>query len=77
MKQIDFMGLRLYAYIISVLLIFISLFSLYWKGLNLGLDFTGGTVIEVKYSPKIDIAKVRKALEDEGFSFVQVQDTAS
>ncbi|SNZ12272.1 protein translocase subunit SecF [Hydrogenobacter hydrogenophilus] len=77
MKQIDFMGIRQYAYIISLILIFVSLFSLYWNGLNLGLDFTGGTVIEVKYSPKIDIAKVRKALEDEGLHSVQVQDTAS
>lgn len=71
------MGLRLYAYIISVLLILVSLFSLYWKGLNLGLDFTGGTIIEVKYPTKIDISKVRKVLEDEGLSSAQVQDTAS
>ncbi len=71
------MGLRLYAYIISVLLILVSLFSLYWKGLNLGLDFTGGTIIEVKYPTKIDISKVRKVLEDEGLNSAQVQDTAS
>lgn len=71
------MGIRQYAYVISLILIFVSLFSLYWNGLNLGLDFTGGTVIEVKYSLKTDVAKVRKALEDEGLSSVQVQDTAS
>lgn len=71
------MGIRQYAYVISLILIFVSLFSLYWNGLNLGLDFTGGTVIEVKYSLKTDVARVRKALEDEGLSSVQVQDTAS
>jgi preprotein translocase subunit SecF len=77
MKKIDFMGIRPYAYVISVILVFVSLFSLYWNGLNLGLDFTGGTVIEVKYSPKIDIAKIRSSLIDVGLSSVQVQDTAS
>lgn len=77
MKQIDFMALRFYAYVISAVLVIVSILSLYWKGLNLGLDFTGGTVIEVKYFPKVDIGKVREAVEKAGLSSVQVQDTAS
>lgn len=77
MRQIDFMSLRFYAYAVSALLVLLSFLSLYWKGLNLGLDFTGGTVIEVRYSPKIDIGKVREAIQKAGLSSVQVQDTAS
>ncbi|WP_340690504.1 protein translocase subunit SecF [Hydrogenobacter thermophilus] len=77
MRQIDFMSLRFYAYVVSALLVLLSFLSLYWKGLNLGLDFTGGTVIEVRYSPKIDIGKVREAIQKAGLSSVQVQDTAS
>ncbi|MEZ0361318.1 MAG: protein translocase subunit SecF [Hydrogenobacter sp.] len=77
MKQIDFMALRFYAYVISAVLVIVSILSLYWKGLNLGLDFTGGTVIEVRYFPKVDIGKVREAVEKAGLSSVQVQDTAS
>ncbi|ADO46010.1 protein-export membrane protein SecF [Hydrogenobacter thermophilus TK-6] len=77
MRQIDFMSLRFYAYVFSALLVLLSFLSLYWKGLNLGLDFTGGTVIEVRYSPKIDIGKVREAIQKAGLSSVQVQDTAS
>ncbi|MCS7284794.1 MAG: protein translocase subunit SecF [Hydrogenobacter thermophilus] len=77
MRQIDFISLRFYAYVVSALLVLLSFLSLYWKGLNLGLDFTGGTVIEVRYSPKIDIGKVREAIQKAGLSSVQVQDTAS
>ncbi|QWK19141.1 MAG: protein translocase subunit SecF [Hydrogenobacter thermophilus] len=77
MRQIDFMSLRFYAYAVSALLVLLSFLFLYWKGLNLGLDFTGGTVIEVRYSPKIDIGKVREAIQKAGLSSVQVQDTAS
>lgn len=77
MRTINFIGLRYYAYVISSLLVILSMLSLYWKGLNLGLDFTGGTVIEVKFSQKRSIGDVRKLLEESGFSSVQVQDTAS
>ena len=48
------------------------MFSLVTQGLNLGLDFTGGTVIEVKFDQQADLTKVRGALASNGFADAQV-----
>jgi len=61
-KMIDFTGKRKIALIFSALLIFASLASLAIKGLNFGIDFTGGTVIEVGYPQATDVEKIRQAL---------------
>ncbi|MCS6875696.1 MAG: protein translocase subunit SecF [Aquificaceae bacterium] len=76
MKNIPFMSFRLQAYIISLALVLLSLVSLFYKGLNLGLDFTGGSVLEVKFEKKVDLAQVRKTLQELGYTHFQVQDTA-
>ncbi len=76
MKTIPFMSLRYYAYLISFVLILLSLLSLSYKGLNLGLDFTGGSVLEVKFEKPVKVGDVRKLLEGAGYSHFQVQDTA-
>ncbi len=70
------MSLRLYAYLVSLLLLLLSLISLGTRGLNLGLDFTGGSVLELKFQQKISISQVRKTLEELGYEHFQVQDTA-
>ncbi len=70
------MSLRYYAYLISFVLILLSLLSLSYKGLNLGLDFTGGSVLEVKFEKPVKVGDVRKLLEGAGYSHFQVQDTA-
>jgi len=70
------MSLRYYAYLISIILLVLSLFSLAYRGLNLGLDFTGGSLLELKFEKRISIADVRKKLESLGYSHFQVQDTA-
>ncbi len=71
--KIDFMGKRRYAMILSTLLILVSLGSLFTRGLNFGLDFTGGTLIEVGYQQPVDLKTVRTALEQAGFKDVVVQ----
>ncbi|MFN3870623.1 MAG: protein translocase subunit SecF [Aquificaceae bacterium] len=73
---IPFMKLRYYAYVISIVLLLLSLFSLTYRGLNLGLDFTGGSLLEVKFEKRVEIGEVRRHLEKLGFSQFQVQDTA-
>jgi len=65
--QFDFMGQRRVAVIVSVVLLVVSVLSLAVRGLELGIDFTGGTLIEVGYQEPADIDKVRQTLTDNGF----------
>lgn len=69
---INFMRMKVPALVISTILVLGSLFSLFTQGLNLGLDFTGGTVIEVKFEQQADLSKVRTALADNDFADAQV-----
>jgi len=63
----DFMARRKLALIFSATLLLISLGALITKGLNFGLDFTGGTLIELGYSHPVNLDEVRATLEKEGF----------
>jgi len=58
-KMINFTGIRKPAMILSAVLLLASILSLFTNGLNLGVDFTGGTVIEIGYSEATDVDKVR------------------
>ena len=66
-KIYNFMGLRKYAVIFSSLLIAVSVWSLYSQGLVLGLDFSGGTQIEVGYEQPADVSALRQQLATAGF----------
>ncbi|PLW70229.1 protein translocase subunit SecF [Pseudohalioglobus lutimaris] len=68
MKTLDFMGQRKIAILFSVILLAVSIGSLATKQLNWGLDFTGGTLVEVNYSETADLNAVRGTLETEGFA---------
>jgi preprotein translocase subunit SecF len=70
---IDFVGKRFYAIIFSAILIVISIGSISIQGLKLGIDFTGGTLIEVGYQKTADLSLVRKTLKDAGFKGVNAQ----
>jgi len=72
-KQIDFMGKRRIAAAFSILFILVSIASLSYKGLALGLDFTGGTLVEVEYEVAPDLEKVRKQLNTAGYEKLVVQ----
>jgi len=69
----NFMGKRKLAMAFSIALVVISLASLLTRGLVFGIDFTGGTLIEVGYSEDADLEAVRGALADNGFAEAQVQ----
>jgi preprotein translocase subunit SecF len=65
--NIDFMGVRRSAIAISVALVLLSIGSLVFQGLNWGLDFTGGTLVEVTFPSAAAPDAVRTALEADGF----------
>tara|TARA_Y100000590_G_scaffold341815_2_gene390102 strand:+ start:14754 stop:15626 length:873 start_codon:yes stop_codon:yes gene_type:complete len=57
----------------SVLLLIASIASLSYQGLNLGIDFTGGTLVEVGYPEAVDLDKIRESFIDSEFSNTSVQ----
>ena len=67
-KIYDFMKYRKYALIFSLVMLVVSIWSLATKGLVLGLDFSGGTQVEVGYETPADVSEIRNNLESAGFS---------
>ena len=76
-KMINFMGARKVLGTMSICLVIGSIILLATRGLNLGLDFTGGTNVVVESSTDIDIAKARQTLEQAGFEDAVVQQYGS
>ena len=72
-SSIDFMGPRKLAVSVSIVVIIISIVALATRGLELGLDFTGGVLIEVGYDQPADLAAIRGQLEGAGFEGAIVQ----
>ena len=71
--RIDFMGIRKLTGTLIVLLWLVSVVLLIGKGLNFGLDFTGGTQVEARFAHEASPEKIRELLEAEGFTGVKVQ----
>ncbi len=73
--NISFLGRRpvMIAVVLSTVFIGVSLVSLATRGLNLGLDFTGGAIVELAYGEPVDIANVRKTLAQGGLGDATVQ----
>jgi preprotein translocase subunit SecF len=70
--NIPFMSYRRFATIGSLVLLIMSIGSLGFKGLNLGLDFSGGTLIEVSYEEAADLVDIRDLMTNNGFDDFQV-----
>ena len=68
MKMYNFMVLRWPAAVFSLVLLAISVGSLATKELQWGLDFTGGTLVEVAYSDSADLTEIRSTLDSRGYS---------
>jgi preprotein translocase subunit SecF len=71
--NINFIGNRNIALIFSSILMIISIGSLAVRGLQMGIDFTGGTLIEVGYQQTADLDQLRKTLAETGFNDATVQ----
>lgn len=76
-KMINFMGVRKVLGVMSICLVIASIILLATRGLNLGLDFTGGTNVVVESPADIDIAGARDTLEQAGFEDAVVQQYGS
>lgn len=74
---IRFMSKRKQAMVFSILLMIVSIGSIVTNGLNLGIDFTGGYLIEAGYQNDVNLDKVRNALADADFKDAQVQNFGS
>ena len=75
--NIDFLAWRKLALIASSIFLVISISSLFIKGLNWGLDFTGGTLVELSYPNGAEIDSIRDTLRSEGFDGAQVANFGS
>jgi len=75
--NINFIGNRNIALIFSGILTIISIASLAVNGLKMGIDFTGGTLIEIGYQKAADLTVLRNTLDTEGFSDATVQNFGS
>ena len=71
--RLEFMGKRRLALIISFALLVLALASIGWRGLNFGVDFTGGTIIEVGYTKAVALDEIRSRLKTAGFESASVQ----
>lgn len=72
-RVINFMGIRVFAVSITLLLCLASLGTIAVKGFNFGLDFTGGTLVELNYAEAADLNAIRGQLQAGGFEDAVVQ----
>ena len=70
--NINFMRFRKIAITISLVLFVGSIGSIFTKGLSLGLDFSGGTLVEIQYEDSVDLQKIRGVLSENGYEDFQV-----
>ena len=70
--NINFMRFRKIAITISLILFVGSIGSIFMKGLSLGLDFSGGTLVEIQYKDSVDLQEIRGVLSENGYEDFQV-----
>lgn len=71
--HINFLGHRNKAFLVSGVLLLIAILSLGVRGLNFGIDFTGGTLVQVGYSEAVGVADIRSDLHGAGLDQAVVQ----
>jgi len=71
--NIDFMGKRKLAFTFSAVLVLLSIIFFFARGLNYGIDFTGGTIVEIGYTQAADLSRVRSVLIQSEFNDAIVQ----
>ena len=72
-KTIPFMAIRNLAFAVTLVLTLVGIGALVVKGLNFGLDFTGGTLIELQYEQPADLERIKAELGQAGYTDAVVQ----
>lgn len=75
--KIDFVGHQFKAFLFSGIIIVGSVLSMFVQGLNFGIDFSGGTLLQIRFSQEISLHEIRKALENIGLGDVTIQEVGS
>jgi len=71
--DIDFLGKRKKFYAISIIFIIVGLVVLFLKGIPLGIDFQGGTEMQVRFNTAIDVSEIRGAMDKAGFAGMEIK----
>lgn len=72
-RSLDFMSKRIWGYSFTIILVIASIFSIYFKGLNFGIDFSGGLYLEIKTEKAVNLKQIRSTLDDLNIGGVEVQ----
>jgi preprotein translocase subunit SecF len=75
--NIDFLGKRKFFYILSLSIIIIGFLTLYLKPIPLGIDFLGGTELQIKFDKDISVGEIRKMMDDNGFPGMEIKTMGS
>jgi preprotein translocase subunit SecF len=71
--NIDFLGKRKKFYVLSLAIIVIGMIVLFTKGIPLGIDFQGGTEIQLKFANDVNISELRNTMDDAGFNGMEIK----
>ncbi len=73
MMKFDIVGRRKIWYILSILIILPGIFSIFTQGFNLGIDFTGGVLVDLEFNKPVTVQEVRDVLKDYGLDNSMIQ----
>ncbi len=71
--NIDFLGKRHLFYIVSIIVIIVGMIVLAMRGIPLGIDFLGGTEMQIRFSNPVDVSEVRNLMDNSGFSGMEIK----
>lgn len=75
--DIDFLGKRRRFYLISIIFIVVGMSVLFFKGIPLGIDFLGGTEIQIRFDSPIEVSDLRNSMDNSGFAGMEIKSMGS
>ncbi len=75
--HIDFLSNRKRYYFLSIALAVLGMIALFYKGIPLGIDFQGGTEMQVRFETQIDVGDIRTAMDKSGFAGMEIKSMGS